>query len=100
MTEEKQSKLQLQLRLAEGRKKYQEMREQGLVEATVYTNPTEKAKANPKSLRAAVTAHCWECVGGEHSEKPKVLVRECGIVKCSLHGLRPWQIKIVEETDE
>jgi hypothetical protein len=71
-------------------KKLAEMREQGF--KSVVLNPIDKAKANPTSQKYAIRAHCWECVGGDGNENPKVLVRDCGLKdKCSLWPHRPWQ---------
>ena len=49
-------------------------------------NPSQKAKANPKSLRAAINAHCFECGGDLYKE-----VTHCPSKDCALWPLRPWQ---------
>ena len=71
-------------------KKLAEMREQGF--KPVILNPRDKAKANPTSLKYAIRAHCWECVGADGNENAKLLVKQCGLEdKCSLWPHRPWQ---------
>jgi len=50
-------------------------------------NPMQKAKANPKSLRAAVNARCFECGGCQYKE-----VILCPVKECPLWPHRPWQI--------
>ena len=49
-------------------------------------NPIEKAKANPKSLRAAINGKCFEC-----SDYTYKNVRLCLVEECSLWPQRPWQ---------
>lgn len=59
---------------------------------TAVQTPAEKARANPKSMRAAVNAKCFECAGDQRSE-----VTKCELTGCSLHSMRPWQGK---QTDD
>jgi hypothetical protein len=49
-------------------------------------NPIEKAKANPKSLRAAINAKCFDCVVEKYNA-----VTNCLSNDCPLWPLRPWQ---------
>ena len=49
-------------------------------------NPLQKAKANPKSLRAAVNGKCYECSRDQYKE-----VTHCLVEECPLWPLRPWQ---------
>lgn len=49
-------------------------------------NPIEKAQANPKSLRAAINAYCFDCSNEQYKE-----VRLCTAKDCCLWPLRPWQ---------
>jgi hypothetical protein len=51
-------------------------------------NPIKKAKVNPKSLRAAINAKCYECSGDQYKE-----VTNCLVEDCALWPLRPWQPK-------
>lgn len=54
-------------------------------------NPVERAKRNPNSLRAAITAHCYQCCGAGADPNVRQTIRDCGILDCSLHHLRPYQ---------
>lgn len=68
------------------------MREQGI--STVRLSPKQKSLLNPKSLRFAVTAHCWECMGGSQGENTRQMVADCTLEgKCMLWTFRPWQNK-------
>lgn len=51
-------------------------------------DPIEKAKANPKSMRLAINAKCYDCTCFSRSE-----VTLCEITTCSLWSMRPWQRK-------
>ena len=48
--------------------------------------PAEKAMQNPKSLRFAINAKCWDCVCNQRAE-----VTRCVMTDCSLWAVRPWQ---------
>jgi hypothetical protein len=65
----------------------------------VVLNPIEKAKANPKSLKYAIQAKCWDCSNFQREE-----VKLCTVKSCALWNLRPWQgkskVSSVEEQDE
>jgi hypothetical protein len=55
-------------------------------------DPIAKAEANPKSLRAAVNAKCWDCIGAGADPNPRRLIRECSAGKtCPLWNMRPYQ---------
>lgn len=57
--------------------------------------------ADPKSLRKAINAYCFGCVGGDaDSQNPYRLVRECAMTHCELHTVRPWQQKDKNEPEE
>lgn len=65
------------------------MRENG--EQLERLSPREKAARNPSSLRAAINAKCFDCVGAENADGGyRRAVRECPARTCSLHPLRPW----------
>jgi len=72
----------------ESLKKAQEVmrqrREDGIV--TVRLDPIQKAKENPKSLRLAINAKCYECCDGSRAE-----IRNCSAHGCPLRNLRPYQ---------
>lgn len=66
-------------------------REQGLMAPRL--DPIAKAKAKPTSLRLAVTAKCFECMGGGEDTGTRKLIRACCSLTCPLHTLRPYQSK-------
>jgi len=72
-------------KLKQGLKQYRQNLEMGLVEKL---DPIEKTKQNPKSLRSAINAMCYDCCCHQKSE-----VRFCTALNCPLHNLRPWQPK-------
>ena len=57
-------------------------------EEIVKKNPLEAAKENPKSLRKAINAKCWDCCCFQRAE-----VKKCSVPNCPLYRLRPWQGK-------
>ena len=69
----------------------------------VYLNPVDAAKANPGSMKAAIKAFCWTCVGQDADPGAKFRVRDCDVgPKCPLYDHRPWQkvkgrIKLTED---
>lgn len=69
-------------------KEYNEKVKKGEIERTPPKDPIQKAKDNPKSLRAALNAKCWECACYQRKE-----VTECTAKDCPLWRLRPWQRK-------
>lgn len=66
--------------------KWREKMVNGDVPAPIYLSPIEKAKNNPKSLRAAINAKCWDCCVFNKKE-----VGLCVCKDCPLWNLRPWQ---------
>lgn len=91
MSEEIESESKLLSGLEKAQQRRREMAEQGI--SIVRMAPGEKSKSNPQSLRLAITANCWDCMGGEHAENVRQQVRECAVEKCFLYAVRPWQIK-------
>ncbi len=71
------------------RAKQSAMREQGI--AVQRRDPYQIAAADPKSLRKAVNAKCWDCQGGGADPNTRQAVGQCGITDCSLWPVRPWQ---------
>lgn len=69
---------------------YKEKVKNGEIEATVSLNPLQKAEQNPTSLRFAVNAMCYQCMGAVGNES-KQDIRNCTSTKCPLHKLRPYQ---------
>lgn len=55
-------------------------------------DPIAKAKANPKSLRAAINGKCWDCVGADADPNPRGRIRDCtSEATCTLWPLRPYR---------
>lgn len=60
-------------------------------ETPVRLDPAERARANPTSLRAAVTAKCWDCEGADEDPCWQWRVGNCQIRDCPLWPHRPHQ---------
>ena len=56
-------------------------------------NPLQKARRTPKSLRLAINAKCFDCLGGNADPNVTGRIRECVIVECPLWNVRPYQTK-------
>ena len=69
--------------LEKGRKVYLEKIKKGEIKRL---NPMEKAAANPKSMRLAINANCYDCCGRDNWVKR---TRECHIFDCPFYQLRP-----------
>jgi hypothetical protein len=54
-------------------------------------DPLKAAEANPGSLRKAVNAKCWDCVGAGQDPNPRGAIRDCGVTACPLFAVRPYQ---------
>jgi hypothetical protein len=67
-------------------KAYTEKVRSGQVEKPKTLDPIQKAKQNPKSLRAAINAMCFDCTCGNRAE-----VGRCTVKNCPLYQVRPWQ---------
>ena len=78
----------INLKLQQGLKEYNRKLAAGEIEKAEVLDPIEKAKQNPKSLRAAINAHCFQC-----SCYQRIEVTLCTAKDCPLHNLRPWQRK-------
>ena len=55
-------------------------------------SPAQKAQENPRSLRFAINAKCYDCVCDQKAE-----VTRCVMTDCSLWNLRPWQNAEINE---
>ena len=75
-------------KLKEVREEYQRKLKAGEIERTIPLDPIEKAKQNPKSLRAAINSKCYDCCCFTKRE-----VTLCTAKDCPLFTLRPWQEK-------
>lgn len=58
-----------------------------------HKTPIEKAQDKPTSLRLAINAKCFDCVGCGFDPNPQNEIRNCQIKYCSLWNLRPYQNK-------
>lgn len=71
---------------SEGLKEYQRKLKAGEIKKKPILNPIEKAKANPKSLKARINAKCFDCCCGERIE-----ITLCNCVDCPLWDIRPYR---------
>ena len=62
-------------------------------------NPIERALDKPESLRRAITAKCYDCVGMDGDPGYRESIRTCTSPKCPLFSQRPYQ-KINSNEDE
>lgn len=76
--------------LEEARKAYQAKLKSGEIEVQ-RLDPIEKSKANPGSMKLAIRAHCYDCVGRDTGYISDI--RNCEIIECALHRFRPYQSK-------
>ncbi len=60
---------------------------------TQIPTPIEKAVENPKSLRLAINAKCFDCMGCGFDGHPANEIRNCEISDCSLWPHRPYRKK-------
>ena len=67
-------------------KAQQALREKRESGENIVFDPIKKAKDNPKSMRYAINAKCWDCCCGQRKE-----IRLCPSVDCSLHNFRPYK---------
>jgi len=70
-------------------------REAGVVLAR--RSPLEKARDRPRSLRLAVSAHCYTCQGADQDPGTRSRIRDCVVKKCELYAFRPYQRKTADK---
>lgn len=85
--------------LKKHRDKIAQMKLDGTYVHPVTKNPLEKAQEDPKSLRKAVTAMCYDCMGRDADPDFRGRIRECACHDCPLYPLRPYQKK-KDDTNE
>lgn len=73
--------------------KRREMKDAGI--EVVRLDPAQKLAKNPKSLRLAINAKCWDCSGGQRVE-----IRDCHIKTCGMWHVRPYQKDDAEDVEE
>ena len=66
-----------------------EMKAQGIPPKVL--DPLEKAAANPRSLRLAINAKCFDCEGGNADPAVQRRIGTCEIRTCPLWTVRPYQ---------
>lgn len=56
-------------------------------------NWVKKSEADPKSLRLAINAACFQCLGGTEDSMPdpgwREDIRSCSVTTCALNKVRP-----------
>lgn len=62
-------------------------------------DPIAKLAERPTSLRAAITAKCWDCIGRDADPQPTRRIRECPCTGCPLHRVRPYQHGAPQDSD-
>ena len=60
-------------------------------------DPIEKARRNPRSLRAAINGMCWSCQGGGGNPSTRWLIGNCEVETCPLWPQRPYRGKAGED---
>ncbi len=68
-------------------------------------NPMAKSKANPASLRLAVNAHCYMCMGGEEDDlrtqgSVVSLIKGCRSSICPLIFVRPFNPSLQQSNND
>jgi len=53
--------------------------------------PIERSQQDPKSLRKAINAKCYHCVGENYDPNPYGRIHDCTIKECPLWAVRPYQ---------
>jgi len=56
-------------------------------------SPRERHEEQPLSLRKAITAKCYECMGDGGEPGWRRLIQDCCAISCPLHAVRPYQPK-------
>lgn len=84
--------------LEKARQKRREMAANG--QSLARLDPVQKAAAHPTSLRMAITAKCWVCVGSGQDSNPRLTIGACTVKTCPLHPHRPYQHKAEDESED
>ena len=63
----------------------------GRKKGSINIDPLGRAALNPKSLRKAINAMCFDCQGGNADPGVTQRIRTCEIPTCPLHPVRPYQ---------
>lgn len=76
------------------------MRERIALGLPARKNPIERLADSPDSLRRAITAKCYECVGMDGDPGFRDTIRTCTSPKCPLYNVRPYQKASKNEDSE
>ena len=78
--------------LSQARVRLAVLRADGTLKTSPRQDPITKSAGDPKSLRKAINAKCWECAGGGQDGEAftRETIRTC-TVACPLKVLRPYQ---------
>lgn len=74
--------------LEKARETMDKLREQGI--AVRRKSPLERLAEEPKSLRRAITAFCYQCMGGDADQGVRGSIRACSSTSCPLWDVRPY----------
>jgi hypothetical protein len=70
-----------------------ERREAGTLSSPERNWVRRAALADTKSLRLAINAACFQCLGGTMEDMPdpgwREEIRDCTVISCALHSVRP-----------
>lgn len=58
---------------------------------SVYKTPFEKSAENPSSLRCAINAMCYDCIGQDSDPNWRESVKECPCTNCPLYNVRQYK---------
>lgn len=72
-------------------KAHRVMAEKRAAGEVVRKDPIEKARENPKSLRLAINAKCYDCIGAGADPSPRKEIGQCPCQDCPLWPVRPFQ---------
>ena len=86
-------------KLMAGLAEYRAKLDSGEIDRPVRLDPLQKALANPGSLKLAIRAACWDCVGGDATPNWQDEVKHCPVLKCGLHHVRAYKQKTNEPGD-
>jgi len=74
--------------LVRARRRQAELRATGQLERL---DPLQRAATNPRSLRLAINAKCFDCEGGNADPSVQRRIGACEIRACPLWTVRPYQ---------
>jgi hypothetical protein len=70
-------------------------------ESIKHLRPDERAQLHPESRAHAISAKCYDCVGGLNADGGyRAAIRECPASRCALHRWRPYRPHHERSTDE